>query len=665
MATKFKTGSSGPGGAPADDAGLAARVAAPLPVAQVLGEAGTKAARAQAKADRATRDVAALAGPAPLDEGQHAHIVAKGLRTGTIDPVRAPPDPRLVRRFGTQACLKHRVLPWRDSAGRVTVLAASAEDFLRVRDALTVIFGTVHLAITTNSALDRALARVCRRTLMQNAELRTPEVESCRGWNTRSAMFWGVAVLTLIALAAHLWLVPTVLLLCGWAIFTLFLNTLLKCAAAILHLSPRRARASLPLSDPPALPVVTVLVPLFRERDIAGALVDRLSRLDYPAERLDVCLVLEADDYTTQAALSGAQLPHWMRAIHVPLGTLQTKPRALNYALSFAKGSIIGVYDAEDAPAPDQLHVVADRFARCAPDVACLQGQLDFYNSHSNWLARCFTIEYAAWFRIILPGLERLGLVIPLGGTTLFFRRDVLEDLGGWDAHNVTEDADLGIRLARHGYRTEIIETVTQEEANARAWPWVKQRSRWLKGYAITYGVHMRAPRRLWRELGPWRFFGVQLLFAGTISQFLLAPLLWSFWLMLLGLPHPLTGVLSFPVAMTFAGLFLASEVIGISVSALAVVIGGKRDMVKWTPTLHFYFPLAALAAYKGVFELATRPFYWDKTSHGIFAPTTPLSSDAPGGRDNPGDGTAPAANVTPITGVNLPRPPPRLDAAE
>ena len=174
--------------------------------------------------------------------------------------------------------------------------------------------------------------------------------------------------------------------------------------------------------------------------------------------------MLEADDGTTQDALAKTQLPFWMRAIRVPLGTLQTKPRALNYALNVAKGSIIGVYDAEDAPAADQLHVVVNRFAHAAPEVACLQGRLDFYNSHSNWLARCSTVEYAIWFRIILPGLERLKLAIPLGGTTLFFRRKTLEELGSWDAHNVTEDADLGIRLARHGYRTEIIDTAPKKK---------------------------------------------------------------------------------------------------------------------------------------------------------------------------------------------------------
>jgi cellulose synthase/poly-beta-1,6-N-acetylglucosamine synthase-like glycosyltransferase len=99
-------------------------------------------------------------------------------------------------------------------------------------------------------------------------------------------------------------------------------------------------------------------------------------------------------------------------------------------------------------------------------------------------------------------------MVLPLGGTTLFFRRHILEELGGWDAHNVTEDADLGVRLARKGYKTELVSTVTYEEANCKAWPWVKQRSRWLKGFLITYFVHMRRPRRLLSDLGLRRFFG-------------------------------------------------------------------------------------------------------------------------------------------------------------
>ena len=185
----------------------------------------------------------------------------------------------------------------------------------------------------------------------------------------------------------------------------------------------------------------------------------------------------------------------------------------MNYALDFCRGTIIGVWDAEDAPEPDQIEKVAARFNEAAPNVVCLQGMLDYYNARQNWISRCFTIEYATWWRVVLPGMARLGFVIPLGGTTLFFRRKALEKLGRWDAHNVTEDADLGVRLARHGYVTELIPTVTYEEANCRPWRWVRQRSRWLKGFMITYIVHMRDPAQLLRDLGFKRFMGLQMIF--------------------------------------------------------------------------------------------------------------------------------------------------------
>jgi cellulose synthase/poly-beta-1,6-N-acetylglucosamine synthase-like glycosyltransferase len=364
-----------------------------------------------------------------------------------------------------------------------------------------------------------------------------------------------------------------------------------------------------------------MLVPLYNETAIADHLLARLADLDYPRELLDICLVLEADDQTTRATLGRTTLPRGIRAITVPTGQIKTKPRALNYALDFARGDVIGVWDAEDAPAAYQLHSVAKGFANTPSDVVCLQGKLDYYNASSSWLTRCFTIEYASWFRVILPGLQRLGLAVPLGGTTLFFKKDALHALGGWDAHNVTEDADLGIRLARHGYRTQLIDTVTEEEANGRAWPWVKQRSRWLKGYAITYGVHMRDPVRLWRDLGAWRFFGVQLLFLGTLSQFVLAPLLWTFWLPVLGFAHPLATVLPSWAFWALAGLFITSEIIGWLVAYVALRKANKRWLFKWAFSLTLYFPLGALAAYKGIYELIAKPFYWDKTAHGVLLP--------------------------------------------
>ena len=216
-----------------------------------------------------------------------------------------------------------------------------------------------------------------------------------------------------------------------------------------------------------------------------------------------------------------------------------------------------------------------------------------------------------------MPGMQRLGLAIPLGGTTLFFRRAALEKLGGWDAHNVTEDADLGFRLARHGFRTEMIATTTGEEANCHPLPWVKQRSRWLKGYMVTYLVHMRAPLLLLRQLGPWRFLGYQTHFITALSQFMLAPVLWSFWLVLMGLPHPLDGLIPKGPLIAMARLFLLVEILTIASGLLAVSGPAHRHLLFWVPTLHFYFPLGVLAVYKALYELIFAPFFWDKTAHG------------------------------------------------
>jgi hypothetical protein len=544
------------------------------------------------------------------------------LRGGAIvDPTVDPPDPRLIDRLGPAACLAQGLLPWRRT-GHATVIATCRPDlFARREAALVAIFGPVVLALAEEQAIADAVFRLRARSLVQRAETLVPEAESCR--SRQPDRLRNGAFVTLAGLAASLALAPGLLfgLVMAWAALTLLATAGLKAAAALAEAHARFGRA--PETPPPAvarLPPVSLLVPLFHEPGIAPRLIARLDRLDYPRELLDVLLIVEAGDEATLGALAGTALPPWMRVIEVPDGKLKTKPRALNYALPFCRGSIVGVYDAEDAPARDQLRRVVERFHACGLDVACLQGVLDFYNPRTNWLSRCFTVEYAAWFRIVLPGLARLGFTIPLGGTTLFFRRAALEALGGWDAHNVTEDADLGLRLARHGYRTELIDVVTEEEANCRPLPWIRQRSRWLKGYMMTWAVHMRSPRQLLAQLGLKRFLGIQVLFLGTISQFLLAPLLWSCWLMFFGLPHPL-GALPGPLLMTLASLFVAAEVINIVVNLAAVSGPRHRHLIPWVPTLAAYFPLAALAAYKGAWEILGRPFFWDKTRHGIEEP--------------------------------------------
>ena len=408
-----------------------------------------------------------------------------------------------------------------------------------------------------------------------------------------------------------------------WAIFTLIVSAVFKTAAFVTHKTaePDRSAATKVSSEP--LPKVSILVPLYKETEVLHALVARLSRLTYPKCLLDVLLVIEEADDTTRNMLATIDLPSWIKPVVVPDGQPRTKPRAMNFALDFCEGEIIGVYDAEDAPEPDQITQVARRFQMLPPDVACIQGVLDYYNPRQNWLARCFTIEYATWFRLILPGVSQLGWAIPLGGTTLFFRRNVLEHLGGWDAHNVTEDADLGFRLARHGYRTEMLATVTEEEANCRPWAWIRQRSRWLKGYMTTYIVHMRKPLMLLRQLGFWKFVGFQAHFVTALSQFLLAPVLWSFWLVLFGFAHPLDPYIPRDLMIGLGSAFLVIEVINIAIYASAVTGRRHRHLLAWTPTMHFYTPLGAVAAYKAVYELAVKPYFWDKTQHG-FATTGP-----------------------------------------
>ncbi|MDO5529013.1 MAG: glycosyltransferase [Paracoccus sp. (in: a-proteobacteria)] len=576
-----------------------------------------------------------------VTEAALTRALSRQWRASFIDPVATPGDPRLIDQMGPGFCLTHAALPWRRVGGVTFIATARPTAFEAMRAALPPGFGPVRMLLATQTQIHAAIMASRKTRLRLLAESSVAPQMSCR---TQSAARTLALAAVVGALAvAGLIAAPVLLasLLTLWAALTLLTAIVLRLMAFASTLSLRRERTAetrlIAAGTKPApemtgqLPVISVMVPLFHESDVAGKLVARLSRLSYPRELTDILLVVEESDEITRGALEGVRLPHWLRVVTVPPGPVQTKPRALNYAMNFCRGQIVGVWDAEDRPDPDQLHKVARRFAEAPADVACLQGVLDYYNPRTNWLARCFTIEYASWYRANLPGIARMGLVVPLGGTTLFFRREVLEDVGAWDAWNVTEDADLGVRLARLGYRTEIIDTVTLEEANCRALPWVKQRSRWLKGYAMTWAVHMRRPRALLRDLGPKRFIGFQVQFFGTMSQYLLAPVLWSFWLLTLGLPHPLREPLtqSAGIAAMFAlmVLFVASEILNIVIGMWAVRGREHRHLIAWVPTMHFYFPLGCLAAWKAIYEVVAKPFYWDKTAHGVFDETEQSAS--------------------------------------
>lgn len=366
-----------------------------------------------------------------------------------------------------------------------------------------------------------------------------------------------------------------------------------------------------------ALPTYTVIAALFREGKVVHKLVAALQQLDYPPEKLDVLIVLEADDGETQNALTALALPGNMSVVVAPPGYPRTKPRALNVALPLAQGEFTVVYDAEDVPDPGQLRLATAHFARLPPEVACLQARLTIDNTHDSWLTRMFTIEYAALFDVFNPGLAEISCPILLGGTSNHFRTRVLQGIGGWDAWNVTEDADLGIRLARLGYRVADLPSSTLEEAPSGLASWMGQRTRWMKGFIQTCIAHSRHPVRSFRQLGFWRSYGAMTVTLGTVLSALCYPFFTAFAAAILWTGQS-TGVWQQAMWHFSATLFLLG-LLAIYVPAFVALTRRRLwDLLPWTLLLPLYYLLVSWAAWRGVWELSQAPFRWNKTSHGL-----------------------------------------------
>lgn len=371
--------------------------------------------------------------------------------------------------------------------------------------------------------------------------------------------------------------------------------------------------------DMAELPIYTILVPLYKETAVIPTIKRALVRLRYPKDRLDVKILLEEDDMETIEAARNSQLPNYVDLVIVPASEPRTKPKACNYGLLRARGDYVVIFDAEDIPEPDQLLKSIATFHTVPENVACVQAKLSYFNGMQNMLTRWFTAEYAMWFDLLLPAMYAADLPIPLGGTSNHFRTDVLRQIGAWDPFNVTEDADLGIRLHREGWRTAVMNSTTHEEANSEFVNWVRQRSRWVKGYLQTWFVHMRHPVQLWRELGWKGFFGFHIMVGGTPLTFLLNPLLWALTTSWFAMGAPLAQEI-FPgwlYYMSFVNLLLGNFAFTYSnVSGMA-----RRKswgLVKYAVFSPFYWTFMSVAAWKGTWQLITRPSYWEKTTHGL-----------------------------------------------
>lgn len=382
---------------------------------------------------------------------------------------------------------------------------------------------------------------------------------------------------------------------------------------------PSSGAAATPIAGD-KLPIYTILAPLYREAHMLPPLLNALARLDWPAAKLDIKLVLEAADIETVRAAHALTLPSNVEIVVVPDTGPRTKPKALNYALPLARGDYLVVYDAEDRPEPGQLRRAFEAFRNGPANLATVQARLNIYNTDRNWLTRQFTVEYSALFDGLLPVLDKMQLPIPLGGTSNHFRVAALKWLLAWDPYNVTEDADLGTRLARCGYRCAVIRSSTYEEAPARLGGWLRQRTRWLKGFVQTWLVHMRAPRVLWRELGPRGFLAFQIMIGGTILSALVHP--WFYVLLAIELAGG--GFLARPdlvFGLPFWAVSVFSLVGGYSAAmALGFFALRRRQLERllWqVPLMPVYWLLISVAAYRALWQFVRAPFMWEKTDHG------------------------------------------------
>lgn len=367
------------------------------------------------------------------------------------------------------------------------------------------------------------------------------------------------------------------------------------------------------------LPLYTVLVAAYHEGPVIRETIRALESLDYPVARLEIKLLLEADDPETIAAARAAAPASHIEIVEVPYSLPRTKPKACNYGLQFSRGELVTLFDAEDRPDPLQLRRAAVAFARLEPSVACLQAKLHYHNPEQNFITRLFAAEYITWFDRMLPALAGMAAPIPLGGTSMHIRRQVLEQVGAWDPHNVTEDADLGVRLHRLGYRTWILDSVTYEEANSDFINWIKQRSRWYKGYLQTWLVHLRDPSRLWREVGPAGVFGFNAVVGATPLVALLNPLLWIVFLAWfagrLGVVEAL-----FPPWLLYPAIACALLGNALAFARMAVSVGkaGHSDLLPWLLLMPVYWMMMSLAAIRALAQLLVSPWRWEKTTHGL-----------------------------------------------
>jgi cellulose synthase/poly-beta-1,6-N-acetylglucosamine synthase-like glycosyltransferase len=555
-----------------------------------------------------------------------------------VDLLNTQLDEELVRNFPAEMLLDEGWVPV-EVEGEEAIVATCEPPSAATRQRIAAHFPAatkLSLRTTTPIDIERSVLLCFREHFVSRStgELlaRRPELSAASGWSVGQKRTVAVAGLLFAAGMVAQWQLTLALLVAVSNVVFLAAVSFKLVACLVGLASGARTMPAGAERDDRLLPRYTVLVPVYKEANVIGELMGNLGALDYPAEKLEILVLLESDDSETIEAARAARPPATVRLVIVPDAQPKTKPKACNVGLLLARGDRLVIYDAEDRPDPQQLRKAVAAFEQAGPETVCVQARLRYWNSTANLLTRMFSLEYGYWFGTMLPGLDRLGLPIPLGGTSNHFRVAELRGLLGWDPHNVTEDADLGLRAAVEGYRVGVIDSDTDEEACAEVRPWIRQRTRWIKGYMQTALVHARSPRRLVRQVGVVDAAGFLLLIAGTPLTFLLAPVMWVGTAAWYGFGEPHLPLLD---SGTFWAIATINLIVGngimIGLNLIAAVRGQGWRAAPYALLNPLYWVLHSIAAWRAAVQLIRNPFYWEKTPHGLPAGVKGAVADASG----------------------------------
>ena len=394
---------------------------------------------------------------------------------------------------------------------------------------------------------------------------------------------------------------------------TLFISVIAHLPFVIALMSKRACfidGPGTPRSDE-ALPIYSILIPVYHEANMMAHIARSLAAIDYPHDRLDVLILIEADDSETREAAERISWPAFVRLLTVLAEGPKTKPRACNFGLAHARGTLVVIYDAEDQPHPRQLRDAARRFHNALPDLACLQAPLIIDNHKNKWLAAMFALEYRLLFTRFLPVLANCGCIIPLGGTSNHFRVDVLRKTGAWDSHNLTEDADLGMRMAYFGYRSEMITPPTFENAPHGLKIFLRQRIRWQSGHIQTISVHLRQPLRAMRSAGVFNYTFFILVLLCRLTN----PIAHMFVIGYLLTASATVGFLTPSLIRVSAFVYLFY----FTLAYLALGENSRHMRLIYLLSLPAYWLLIAPATLIALYRMARGQMAWMKTPHRPF----------------------------------------------